>query len=116
MAATLYHGELCTLTLKFLWAQASDVLAASAFSDHFSHLQTGKIFSVGICWATNNALSQEVVFYETGTLEASLLLCCIVFWLKDFTVSSHMWEDEPALGFRILSCGKKGGNYQNIKA
>ena len=51
-------------------------------------------------------LSQEVVLYELA-LEASLLLCCILFWLMDFMVSSPIWEDGPASGFSILSCGKK---------
>lgn len=69
------------------------------------------MYLVGVCWVpTGDRCSQEVVLYETG-----LVLCCILFWLKDVMVSSHMWEDGHASGFSILSGGKKGGNYQNIK-
>lgn len=84
--------------LRFLWAQAGGTLAVSDFSPHFSHLQTGKekMYSVGVYWATtgNGSFGRESSCLAPASMklphprtvstslcsEASLLLCCILFW------------------------------------
>ena len=109
----LYHSELWTLTHKFLGAQVSETQAVSRFLSprlpfidrEREDIPSGGGGVLGLQRVIDR-LSQEVVLYELA-LEASLLLCCILFWLMDFMVSSPIWEDGPASGFSILSCGKK---------